>query len=138
MHERQRFGFGVDAVQFQCHLLTKHTAEESPSASFHDVALRDTIPRRGQMGAIEEVRTLLQDVVAPDLKSLAVRVKNVEKQLAALEQRMDARLDKVDARFDKLERDSEKRRNELVTYLSLEARKNKIERALGTSGKQGQ
>ena len=97
------------------------------------------------MGAIEEVRTLLQDIVAPDLKSLTVRVENVEKQVAALEQRMDARFDKVDARFDKadarsdkLERDSEKRHNELVSYLSPEARMNKVERALGTSGKQGQ
>lgn len=78
------------------------------------------------MGAIEEVRTLLQDVVAPDLKGLTVRVENVEKQVAALEQR-------VDARFDKLERDSERRHNELVSYLSLEARMNKVERALETS-----
>ena len=83
------------------------------------------------MGAIEEVRTLLQDVVAPDLKSLTVRVENAEKQIAALEQRMDDR-------FDKLERDSEKRHNELVSYLSLEARMNKLERALKPSGKQGQ
>jgi len=83
------------------------------------------------MGAIEEVRTLLQDVVAPDLKSLTVRVENVEKQVAALEQR-------VDARFDKLERDSDRRHTELVNYLSLEARMNKIERALAPSGKQGQ
>ena len=78
------------------------------------------------MGAIEEVLTLLQDVVAPDLKGLTVRVENVEKQVAALEQR-------VDARFDKLERDSERRHNELVSYLSLEARMNKVERALETS-----
>lgn len=92
------------------------------------------------MGAIEEVRTLLQDVVAPDLKGLTVRVENVEKQVAALEQRMDARFDKVDARFDKvdarfdkLERDSDRRHAELVNYLSLEARMNKVERALETS-----
>ncbi|HEX8800813.1 MAG TPA: hypothetical protein VF772_19480 [Terriglobales bacterium] len=37
------------------------------------------------MGAIEEVCTRLQDIVAPDLKSLAVRMGNVEKQVAALE-----------------------------------------------------
>ena len=90
------------------------------------------------MGAIEEVHTLLQDVVAPDLKSLTVRVENVEKQVAALEQRMDARFERMDARFDKLDRDSEKRHNELVSYLSLEARMHKIERALESSGKQGQ
>lgn len=90
------------------------------------------------MGAIDEVRTLLQDIVAPDLKSLTVRMENVEKQIVALEQRMEARFDKVDALFDKLERDSEKRHNELVTYLSLEARMNKVERALKTSRKQNQ
>ncbi|HVP55254.1 MAG TPA: hypothetical protein VMU45_09690 [Candidatus Eisenbacteria bacterium] len=83
------------------------------------------------MGAIEDVRTLLQDEVAPDLKSLTVRVEDAEKPIAALEQRMDAR-------FDKLERDSEKRHNELVSYLSLEARMNKLERAIEPSGKQGQ
>lgn len=90
------------------------------------------------MGAIEEVRTLLQDVVAPDLKSLTVRVESAEKQIAALEQRMDARFDKVDARFDKLERDSDRRHIELVSYLSLEARMNKLERALEPPAKQGQ
>jgi hypothetical protein len=73
------------------------------------------------MGAIEEVRTLLQDVAAPDLKSLTVRVENAEKQIAALEQRMNDRFDKVDVRFDKLERDSDRRHVELVSYLSLEA-----------------
>lgn len=90
------------------------------------------------MGAIEEVRMLLQDVVAPDLKSLTVRVENAEKQIAALEQRMNDRFDKVDARFDKLERDSDRRHIELVSYLSLEARMNRLERALEPPRKQGQ
>ena len=93
------------------------------------------------MGAIEEVRTRLQDIVAPDLKSLAVRMGNVEKQVAApavLEQRIEARFDKVGARFDKLEHDSEKRHNQLVSCLSLEARMNKLERVLETSRKRGQ
>ena len=66
---------------------------------------------------------------------------NVEKQVAApavLEQRIEARFDKVDARFDKLEHDSEKRHNQLVSCLSLEARMNKLERVLETSRKRHQ
>jgi len=101
------------------------------------------------MGAIEEIGTLLQDIVAPDLKSLTVRMEAVEKQVAALEQRTEVGFNKVDARFttlasdisarlDKQERDAEKRHNELVSYLSLEARMNEVERALKTSGKHGQ
>ena len=60
---------------------------------------------------------------------------NVEKQIAALnlEQRIEARFDTLDARFDKLEHDSEKRHHEWVSYRSLEARMNKVERVLETS-----
>jgi hypothetical protein len=49
-----------------------------------------------------------------------------------LEQRIEARFDKVGARFDKLEHDSEKRHHQLVSYLSLEARMNKVGRVLET------
>ena len=59
--------------------------------------------------------------IAPDRKTLAVCMENVEKQVAALEQRIEARLDKVDAHFDQLEHDSEKCCNQLVSYLSLRA-----------------
>ena len=90
------------------------------------------------MGALEELRTLLQDIIAPDRKSLAVCRENVEKQVAALEQRIEARFDKVDAHFDTLEHDSEKCRNQVGKLSVARSRMNKVERVLENFRKRGQ
>jgi hypothetical protein len=67
------------------------------------------------MGVIEDVRKVIQDTVAPDLKALAVKVEELEKRMElkfqSVEQRfddqrdyLDKRFDGIDKRFDGLER----------------------------------
>lgn len=53
------------------------------------------------MGVIEDVRKVIQDTVALDLKALAVRVEEMEKRIA---QRFDDQRDYMEKRFDSLER----------------------------------
>jgi hypothetical protein len=42
---------------------------------------------------IAEIRQLLQDIVAPDLKALAIKVDGIQKQLEFSERSMNAQLD---------------------------------------------
>ena len=60
------------------------------------------------MGVIEDVRKVIQDTVAPDLKALAVRVEELEKRMderfQAVEKRFDDQRDYLENRFDSLER----------------------------------
>jgi hypothetical protein len=53
------------------------------------------------MGVIEDVRKVIQDTVAPDLKALSVRVEELEKRI---EQRFHDQRDYMEKRFDSLER----------------------------------
>ena len=53
------------------------------------------------MGVIEDVRKVIQDTVAPDLKALSVRVEELEKRI---EQRFQDQRDYMEKRFDSLER----------------------------------
>jgi hypothetical protein len=53
------------------------------------------------MGVIEDVRKVIQDTVAPDLKALSVRVEQLEKRI---EQRFQDQRDCLEKRFDSLER----------------------------------
>ena len=53
------------------------------------------------MGVIEDVRKVIRDTVAPDLKALAVRVDELEKRV---EQRFQHQRDYMEKRFDGLER----------------------------------
>lgn len=53
------------------------------------------------MGVIEDVRNVIQDTVAPDLKALTVRVDELEKRI---EQRFQDQRDYMEKRFDALER----------------------------------
>jgi tetrahydromethanopterin S-methyltransferase subunit G len=56
------------------------------------------------MGTIEDLRKVIQDFVAPDLKALATRLdaleKHVDERFAAAEKTANARFDAVYARFD--------------------------------------
>ena len=83
------------------------------------------------MGAIEEVRSLLQDVVAPDLKSLKTRVealeKRVEQGFADANRRFAEMNATIDDRFAEVERRAEGRHTELMNYLSLDARIRRLE-----------
>ena len=76
------------------------------------------------MGAIEEVRSLLQDIVAPDLKGLLERVaaleKRVEQGFAEVDRRFAEMNGTIKDRFAQVER-KEKRHAEILNYLSLDA-----------------
>jgi hypothetical protein len=48
--------------------------------------------RGGAMGSVEDVRKVIQDLVAPDLKSLNVRLDSLEKEIGL-------KFDAVDSRF---------------------------------------
>jgi len=60
------------------------------------------------MEVIEDVRKVVQDTIAPDLKALAVRVEELEKRMderfQAVEKRFDDQRDYLEKRFDSLER----------------------------------
>ena len=92
------------------------------------------------MGVIEDVRKVIQDTVAPDLKALAVRVEELERrmelrfqgiesridgvekhidvQLASLEKRIDVQLASLEKRFDEQRDFMEKRFDALERMLN--------------------
>ncbi len=76
------------------------------------------------MGVVEDVRSALQDFVAPELRELRARIDALEDQQkqfrAETEKRfdkIDARFDKLDARFEKLEGKLADRHEQLVTEI---------------------
>ena len=83
------------------------------------------------MGVVEDVRSALQDFVAPELRELRARIDaleeqqkqfrtDVEKRFDAVDKRfdvVDARFDKVDSRFEKLEDKLSNMRDELITEI---------------------
>ena len=76
------------------------------------------------MGAIDETRKLLQDLVTPDLKALDARV-------LALEQKMDLKFDhldkKVDLKFDLLTATMAANQASIMHYLDIERRLERLE-----------
>jgi predicted nuclease with TOPRIM domain len=77
------------------------------------------------MGAIEDIRKVMQDFLAPELRAIEERLKNLETNLKDFRQG-------VDKQFEKVELKSEIRYKELVTALNLEARMQQLERERGT------
>jgi hypothetical protein len=54
------------------------------------------------MGAIEDVRALLQDFVAPEIKELAGTIEGLDARVVALEKVMSAEFSAVNAKLDSL------------------------------------
>ncbi len=63
------------------------------------------------MSFVDDTRKLLQDLIAPELKSLQVQIASVEKSVSSLEKTMDARFsavnDKLAAMNDKMDAQKE-------------------------------
>ena len=55
----------------------------------------------------------MQDLIAPELRALSVRLDAVEKQLEVIDKRFDG----VDRKFDDVERRAEKRHQELMHHM---------------------
>jgi predicted nuclease with TOPRIM domain len=96
------------------------------------VILEGITPGRNTiMGVAEDVRSAVQDFVAPELRELRARIDaleeqqkqfraDVDKRFDTVDKRFDAvdgRFDKVDARFEKLEDKLSDMRDELITEI---------------------
>jgi archaellum component FlaC len=86
------------------------------------------------MSVIEDVRQVVQDFVAPELRALSARLDAVEKQLDRVDKRFDnvdkrfddvnkefddvyKKFDDVNKRFDDVERRAEQRHQELLRHM---------------------
>jgi chromosome segregation ATPase len=76
------------------------------------------------MSMIADLRTALEETVAPSLRELRVRIEKLEEKVDANERRADQRFEKIDQRFDKveqrfdrLESAAEKRHAELLNAM---------------------
>jgi len=83
-----------------------------------------TAERKYVMGVVEDVRSVLQDFLAPQLRELRVRIDALENQQkefrSDVKERFDdvnKRFDSVDARFEKLESKLAERHEQLVTEI---------------------
>jgi hypothetical protein len=94
------------------------------------------------MGAIEDIRKVMQDFLAPELRAMDQRLQAIERRLDELNKWMVAnlsefrtdvreRFEKADQRqremFDKAEQETKTLYQELVVNLSLEARMKRLE-----------
>jgi predicted nuclease with TOPRIM domain len=78
------------------------------------------------MSVVGDVRTPLQDFLAPELRELKTRLDSVEKQLDRLEGKVDAgfaRIDRLDAKIDN-------RLDRLENLLNLNQRVSEVEARL--------
>jgi hypothetical protein len=77
------------------------------------------------MGAIEDVRKVIQDLVAPDLKAIQAQIKGVEETSKL---RDDALSEKIDRKFDLLMAKIEANHQSVIYSLNIEKRVEAIER----------
>lgn len=71
------------------------------------------------MGAIEDVRNLMQDIVAPDIKAIKAQLTALEKRVDGLDKKMDANHNEVLAAIGRI-----------VDYKDVIQRLNKLEEKL--------
>ncbi len=78
---------------------------------------------RDLIGAVEGVRKVIQDLLAPEVRALVVRVDSLEKQfelkLNAAEERTGARIDALGARVDAVEQRLDTRIDSLEEHMNL-------------------
>jgi hypothetical protein len=83
------------------------------------------------MSVVEDVRQVLQDFLAPELRSINVRLTAVEARLIAVEARFDTFEKHIDARFDRMEATFSTKIGELSQALSLDKRLSRVEEKTG-------
>lgn len=70
------------------------------------------------MGTVEDVRKLMQDFLAPELRALTVRMDALEEKLTVrvdtLESKLTVRMDALEDKVDSNERRAEKRHEEVM------------------------
>jgi hypothetical protein len=86
------------------------------------------------MGVIEDVRTALQDFVAPELRALSARLDALEKRMDSLEQHMDERFKAsekhMDERFESLRQQIQLNHMAIMGALDLDRRVRLVEVAV--------
>lgn len=75
------------------------------------------------MSVVGDVRTALQDFLAPELRELKARLDAVEKQLDKLEERVESGFSRLDAKIDN-------RMDRLENLLNLNQRVSEVEARL--------
>ena len=67
------------------------------------------MPKMGTMSAIEDIRQVLQDFIAPELRAMNTRLDSIESRfdtrLGAVDQRIDAVITIMNTRFDSLSKE---------------------------------
>ncbi|MBF8278125.1 MAG: hypothetical protein HW406_495 [Candidatus Brocadiaceae bacterium] len=71
------------------------------------------------MSVYEQVKQALQDIVAPELKSIQVEIKRLDNRFDSVEKRFDS----VDKRFDSLKFEISAEINSLKTVLTTEIKR---------------
>jgi phage shock protein A len=84
------------------------------------------------MSVIEDSRNVVQDFLAPELRSISVRLDALEKRFDAV----DRKLDGVDREFDEVERRAEKRHDELLAAILRIGEVNSLRERLARLGAQ--
>lgn len=79
------------------------------------------------MGVIEDVRKVMQDFLAPELRAIDERLKNIESGHTALKAELKEFRSEVRDSFMKTDELIQTRYRELVTTMSLDARLKRVE-----------
>jgi flagellar capping protein FliD len=69
------------------------------------------------LSAIDDIRKVLQDFLAPELRTINERINNTNDRIKSLEQKMDLRFDVIEEKF-----------KTLIAMLEVSARIDKLER----------
>jgi prefoldin subunit 5 len=72
------------------------------------------------MSVIEDARKVMQDLIAPELRALSVRLDALEKQLENIDKRFDGvdkKFEGVDKKFGDVERRADQRQQELMHHM---------------------
>ena len=84
------------------------------------------------MGAIEDVRKVIQDLVAPELKSLQVQIKSVDETSKLRDEALSAQIanlsEKMDLKFEHVLNEMKANQAMLIYTLNLDNRVKDIER----------
>jgi phage shock protein A len=55
------------------------------------------------MSVVEDVRQVLQDFLAPELRALSAKIDAIDQKVSSLESRIDSQSDKTDSRFQSMD-----------------------------------
>ncbi|NUO10291.1 MAG: hypothetical protein HUU08_16805 [Candidatus Brocadia sp.] len=75
------------------------------------------------MGVYEEVKQALQDIVAPELKTLQVEIRRLDEKIDSLDGRLNARMDSLDYKIESLDEKLNTRIDSLKAEITTEIKR---------------